>query len=110
MGKEVDMLEVVEENASDTGAEVAEGEEEVTDTKVKKVQEWKVANRFKGLGEMNAEQLKETTMSPVNRILKQVSIHDAVAADKVFDMLMGTDVPARKSFIQANAKYANLDV
>lgn len=106
MGKEVDMLEAVEENASEGEADA----EEETDVKVKKVQEWKVANRFKGLGEMNAEQLKETTMSPVNRILKQVSIHDAVAADKVFDMLMGTDVPARKSFIQANAKYANLDV
>lgn len=106
MGKEVDMLEVVEENAGEAEAEA----EEESDVKVKKVQEWKVANRFKGLGEMNAEQLKETTMSPANRILKQVSIHDAVAADKVFDMLMGTDVPARKSFIQANAKYANLDV
>lgn len=108
MGKEVDMLEVVEENANESAAEVAEDEE--ADVKVKKTAEWKVANRFKGLGEMNAEQLKETTMSPQNRILKQVSISDAVAADKVFDMLMGTDVPARKSFIQANAKFANLDV
>lgn len=108
MGKEVDMLEVVEENANESATGVAEDEE--ADVKVKKSQEWKVANRFKGLGEMNAEQLKETTMSPQNRILKQVSIADAVAADKVFDMLMGTDVPARKSFIQANAKFANLDV
>jgi DNA gyrase subunit B len=112
MGKEVDMLEVVEENAVSADEGSTEGADEggTSDNKVKKSAEWKVANRFKGLGEMNAEQLKETTMSPTNRILKQVSIHDAVAADKVFDMLMGTDVPARKSFIQANAKYANLDV
>jgi DNA gyrase subunit B len=107
MGKNVDMLEVVEENASEENETNEEGEK--ADTK-KSGGEWKVANRYKGLGEMNAEELKETTMSPQNRILKQVTISDAVAADKVFDMLMGTDVPARKSFIQANAKFANLDV
>jgi DNA gyrase subunit B len=66
--------------------------------------------RYKGLGEMNAEELKETTMDITKRILKQVTIKDGELADKVFDMLMGTDVPARKSFIQSNAKYARLDV
>ncbi len=66
--------------------------------------------RYKGLGEMNAEELWETTMDPARRILKQVTVDDAADADIVFDMLMGTDVPARKSFIQSNAKLANLDV
>lgn len=66
--------------------------------------------RYKGLGEMNADELWETTMDPARRILKQVTIEDAQDADKVFDMLMGTDVPSRKSFIQSNAKLANLDI
>ncbi len=66
--------------------------------------------RYKGLGEMNSEELWETTMDPARRILKQVNIGDAVSADKVFDILMGTDVPARKSFIQSNATKANLDI
>ncbi len=66
--------------------------------------------RYKGLGEMNHDELWETTMDPNRRILKQVSIDDAAEADKVFDMLMGDDVPARKSFIQSNAKMANLDI
>jgi len=66
--------------------------------------------RYKGLGEMNSEELWETTMDPARRILKQVAIHDAVEADMVFDMLMGTDVPARKSFIQSHAKEATLDI
>jgi DNA gyrase subunit B len=66
--------------------------------------------RYKGLGEMNSEELWETTMDPARRIMKQVRIEDASDADKVFDMLMGDDVPARKSFIQSNAKLANLDI
>ena len=66
--------------------------------------------RYKGLGEMNSEELWETTMDPARRILLQVSIEDAQEADMIFDMLMGTDVPARKSFIQSHAKEATLDI
>ena len=66
--------------------------------------------RYKGLGEMNAEELAETTMKRENRILKQVTVDDAQEADKVFDILMGTDVASRKSFIQSNAHTANLDI
>ena len=62
------------------------------------------------LAEMNAEELAETTMDIHNRILKQVNIEDAVQADKVIDILMGTDVPSRKAFIQSNAKMARLDI
>jgi DNA gyrase subunit B len=66
--------------------------------------------RYKGLGEMNSEELWETTMNPATRILKQVTIDDAREADRIFDILMGTDVPSRKSFIQSNAKKATVDV
>jgi DNA gyrase subunit B len=66
--------------------------------------------RYKGLGEMNAEELWETTMDPGRRILQQVTIEDAVEADKVFDMLMGSDVAPRKNFIQTHAKMAELDI
>ncbi len=66
--------------------------------------------RYKGLGEMNSEELWETTMDPARRILKQVAVESSVSADKVFDILMGTDVPARKSFIQSNATKATLDI
>ncbi len=66
--------------------------------------------RYKGLGEMNAEQLWDTTMNPETRTLRQVSIDDVIEVDRVFSMLMGDEVPPRRAFIEANAVYANVDV
>jgi DNA gyrase subunit B len=66
--------------------------------------------RYKGLGEMNAEQLWETTMNPMTRTLKQVTIDSLTNADGVFSMLMGDEVPPRRAFIESHAKYAKIDV
>lgn len=111
LGKEAVSLEEVlvedvgEDNQEDTeNTESVEGKE--TKTKQNKIH----VQRYKGLGEMNAEELWETTMDPSNRILKQVSVVDAENASKVIDMLMGSEVPPRKTFIQSNAKMARLDV
>ncbi len=65
--------------------------------------------RYKGLGEMSAEELRDTTMAPDQRLLKQVTISDAAEADRIFSMLMGEDVAPRRDFIEANANYANID-
>jgi len=104
MGEDVsEDIEVAEEDSEDQ----AEEDEEVTTAK--KGGKARI-QRYKGLGEMNAEELAETTMDISNRMLKQVTVEDAIGADKVFDILMGTDVPSRKSFIQNNAKTATLDI
>ncbi len=66
--------------------------------------------RYKGLGEMNPDQLAETTMQPANRVLKKVRIDDVEEVDRVFTMLMGEEVPPRKHFIQDNAHTATLDI
>ncbi len=100
IGKEADIQE-----EGDMVAEESEEEEEVS-----KKQPKISIQRYKGLGEMNPEELWETTMDPARRVLKQVNIEDAQDADKVFDILMGEDVFSRKSFIQSNAKHANLDI
>ncbi|MDE5685370.1 MAG: DNA topoisomerase (ATP-hydrolyzing) subunit B [Paramuribaculum sp.] len=65
--------------------------------------------RYKGLGEMSAQELRDTTMSPDHRMLKQVNISDAAEADRIFSMLMGEDVAPRRDFIETNANYANID-
>jgi DNA gyrase subunit B len=66
--------------------------------------------RYKGLGEMNSEQLWDTTMNPEFRTLRQVTIENGTEADRIFSMLMGDDVPLRREFIERNAKYAKIDV
>lgn len=85
--------------------------EEAKDAALKKLKGKKVTlQRYKGLGEMNPQQLWETTMNPEKRTLKAVRIEDAQEADQTFTMLMGSEVPPRKRFIQTRAKFATLDV
>jgi DNA gyrase subunit B len=88
--------------------EEEKGEREIKD-KEKRKQKISI-QRYKGLGEMNPDELFETTMDPKNRILKRIFIEDAQAADRTFDILMGSQVAPRKSFIQSNAKIAQIDL
>jgi DNA gyrase subunit B len=86
------------------GAVVSEEEDKMKQASV-------TISRFKGLGEMDADQLWDTTMNPENRVLIQVKIEDAEKADAIFNKLMGTEVELRKSFIQARAKFVkDLDI
>lgn len=98
-------VEVADETESD-----GESLEETGNTGESKPKQKISIQRYKGLGEMNPEELWETTMNPNTRTLKQVTIEDAKEADRVFDTLMGTDVLSRKSFIQTHAKEAELDI
>jgi DNA gyrase subunit B len=98
--------EKADESQDEGAVPVEEGAEEEKTPRSPKVS----IQRYKGLGEMNPEELWETTMNPANRVLKQVTVEDASEAHRVFDTLMGTDVSARKSFIQTNAKLAQLDI
>ena len=105
-GKGAEISEIQEVD-SETAELAAESEaEENPKSKSTKIH----IQRFKGLGEMNPEELWETTMDPANRVLKTVNIDDAEEANKVFDILMGSEVPPRKSFIQSNAKLAEIDI
>ena len=106
VGKSAEVVEIDESGE----APVEEAEEEESEEVVKKKANKFHIQRFKGLGEMNPEELWETTMDPSNRILKRVDIGDAEEANKVFDMLMGSEVPPRKFFIQSNAKLAEIDI
>ncbi len=99
-------LDTLETDVEESEEEGAEEEEVKAGKKGPKVS----IQRYKGLGEMNPSELWETTMDPKNRILKRVNVQDAAEADRIFDVLMGNDVASRKSFIQSNAKLANLDV
>ncbi len=111
--EKIQITEVSEEGGEEAMEEVPEEEEkeEKSGKEATKKQNRKVTiQRYKGLGEMNAEELGETTMDKDNRVLKQITIEDAIEADKVVDILMGNDVPSRKAFIQSNAKLARLDI
>jgi DNA gyrase subunit B len=102
--KEIEDVEPEEENTDDDSTEETEAKA------VKKSNKKPSIQRYKGLGEMNSDELWETTMDRKTRTLKIVSVHEAEEADRVFEMLMGSEVGPRKSFIQTHAKSATLDI
>lgn len=104
IGRDAEVMDEGEASESDESTE--EAPEETPKAKKNSIR----IQRYKGLGEMNPDELWETTMNPANRVLKQVAVEDAADADRVFDILMGEDVSSRKTFIQSNAKLANLDI
>jgi DNA gyrase subunit B len=111
LGKDAGSLDILlSETVNEEENENENIDEDQKEEKNKKSQNKIHIQRYKGLGEMNAEELWETTMDPAKRVLKQVSIFDVEKANKVFEMLMGSEVPPRKSFIQTNAKMAKLDI
>jgi DNA gyrase subunit B len=108
---DIEETENSEEEKESKEKENEEAEEEIGNKKAKPASNRIIIQRYKGLGEMNPEQLWETTMDPERRLMKQVLIEDAAYADKIFDMLMGGEVAPRKHFIQTNAKKVqNLDI
>jgi DNA gyrase subunit B len=111
IGKGADVSEIQNLEDEPANFEATADEEIESDSKDVKTKNTKIhIQRYKGLGEMNPEELWETTMDPANRIIKKVNIEDAEEANKVFDILMGSEVPPRKSFIQSNAKLADIDI
>lgn len=111
VGKGAEVSEIQEVDEAPTFAEgSSEAKEEEEGAEVKSKSSKIHIQRFKGLGEMNPEELWETTMDPTRRVLKKINIDDAEEANKIFDILMGSEVPPRKSFIQSNAKLAEIDI
>jgi len=111
LGADADKVQEIESADDSSAAENEEDSEENESSPAAKAKTAKIQiQRYKGLGEMNPEELWETTMDPARRVLKQVHVDDAADADRVFDILMGEDVLSRKTFIQSNAKTATLDI
>ncbi len=112
IGKDAEVADEAESDEGDEQNDEANEEEpEKKDAAKGKKGKPKIhLQRYKGLGEMNAEELWETTMDPKTRLLKQITIEDVEEANRVFDTLMGTDVSVRKSFIQSNARTATIDL